>query len=98
MAIGMEPRLCARETYRSNVPSQTLKEYYRWTITIPLLDHMLSEMDCQFSSHQQTAVTDLYLISFILVTKNLVEVTSTLAKLVEMYSNDPSSFQSEIHS
>ena len=46
--IGSEPslpRLCARRTHRSNIPSQTPKEYYRRTITIPLLDHTLSEMD-----------------------------------------------------
>ena len=47
-AVGTEPslpRVCARQTHRSNVPSQTPTEYYRRTITIPLLDHMLSEMD-----------------------------------------------------
>ena len=101
--IGTEPslpRLCARQTHRSNVPSQTPKEYYRRTITIPLLDHMLSEMDRRFSTHQQTAVTGLYLVPAILVTKTLEEATSTLVKLGDMYSNDlpnPSSLQSEIH-
>lgn len=44
-AVGTEPSLCARQTHRSNVPSQMPTEYYRRTITIPLLDHMLSEMD-----------------------------------------------------
>lgn len=102
-AIGAEPslpRLCARQTHRSNIPSQTPKEYYRRTITIPLLDHMLSEMDCRFSTHQQIAVTGLYLIPSILVNKTLVEATSILAKLGEMYDNDipdPNSLQSEIH-
>ena len=101
--IGAEPslpRLCARQTHRSNVPSQTPKEYYRRTITIPLLDHMLSEIDRRFSTHQQTAVTGLCLIPFLLVNKTLVEATSTIAKLGEMYDSDlpsPSSLQSEVH-
>ena len=94
------PKLTSRQTHRSNVSSQTPKEYYRRTITIPLLDHMLSEMDRRFSKHQQTAITGLYLVPSILVTKTLVEATSTLAKLSDMYSNNlpnPSSLQSEIH-
>ena len=43
IAIGTEPslpRLCTRQTHRSNVPAQTPKEYYRCTITMPLLDHI----------------------------------------------------------
>ena len=75
-AIGKEPslpRLCGRQTHRSNIPSQTPKEYYRLTITIPLLDHMLSEMASRFSKHQQTAVTGLLLVPSILVTNSLTE-------------------------
>ena len=38
-AIGTEPsvpRQCGRQMHCSNIPSQTPKEYYRQTITIPL--------------------------------------------------------------
>lgn len=99
-ATGTEPslpRLCGRQTHRSNVPSQTPKEYYR---RIPLLDHILSEMDRRFSTHQQTAVAGLSLVPSILVTKTLVETTSMVTKLGDMYSNDlpnPTCLQSEIH-
>ena len=61
---------------------------------------MLSETVYHFSVHQQTAVTGLYLVLSILVTKTLVEATSTLAKFGDLYSKDlpnPSSLQSEIH-
>ena len=101
--VGTEPslpRICARQTHRSNVSFQTPTEYYRRTITISLLYHMLSEMNRQFSTHQQTAVTGLYLVPSVLVSKTLVVVKSTLAKLGDMYSNDhpnPSSLRSEIH-
>ena len=102
-ACGAEPslpRLCARQTHRYNIPSQTPTEYYRRTITIPLLDHTLSEIDRRFSTHQQTAVTGLHLIPSTLVCRTLVEATSVVAKLGEMYGDDipdPSSLQSEIH-
>ena len=99
-AVGTEPslpRVCARQTHCSDISSQTPTEYYRRIIIIPLLDHMLSEMDCRFSTHQQTAVTSLYLVPSVLVSKTL---KSTLAKLGDMYSNylpNPTSLQSDIH-
>ena len=102
-AVGTEPslpRLCTGQTHCSNVPAQTPKEYYRHTITIPLLHHMLSEMDCRFNTHQQRAVTGLCLVPSILITKTLGEATSTLMKLGDMYTDDlpsPSSLNSEIH-
>ena len=102
-AIGKEPslpRLCGRQTHCSNIPSQTPKEYYRLTITIPLLDHMLSEMASRFSKHQQTAVTGLLLVPSILVTNSLTEAMSKLGQLGDMYRDDlpsPSSLESEIH-
>ena len=40
--------LCGRQTHRSNITSQTSKEYYRQTITIPLLNHIISEMIHRF--------------------------------------------------
>ena len=102
-AIGTQPslpRLCGRQTHRLNIPSQTPKEYYRRNITIPLVDHILSELASRFSKHQQTAVTGLMLIPSVLVTKTLAEVQSQLAQLRDMYSDDlpsPSSFKSEVH-
>ena len=46
------PRRCGRQTHCSNVPADTPSEYYCRTVSIPLLDHLLSEMDSHFSSHQ----------------------------------------------
>ena len=102
-AIGTQPslpRLCGRQTHRSNIPYQTPREYYRQNITIPLLDHILSELASRFSKHQQTAVTGLMLIPSVLVTKTLAEVQSRLAQLRDVYNDDlpsPSSFKSEVH-
>ena len=56
------PRQCGRQTHHSNVPAQNPTEYYRRTITIPILDHLLTEMEARFSKHQQTALNGLYLI------------------------------------
>jgi hypothetical protein len=71
------PRLCGRQRNRPNVPAQTPSEYYRLTISIPgpVLDHLLSEIEARFNKHQQTAVQGLYLISALLVSKALDEVS-----------------------
>ena len=50
------PRICGRQTHRTNVPAQTPSEFYRRTVTIPMLDHILSEIESRFSAHQKTAL------------------------------------------
>ena len=45
------PRRCGRQTHRSNIPAENPKEYFRRTITIPILDHLLAEMGTRFSKH-----------------------------------------------
>ena len=64
------PRLCGRQCHRSNTPAQELSEYYRRTITVPILDHLLSDLDTHFSIHQRTALYGLFLVPSVLVTKN----------------------------
>ena len=57
--VGTEPyvpRTCSRQTNQSNVPASTPSEYYCCSLSIPVIDHLLSEMQLRFSSHQQTAV------------------------------------------
>ena len=82
-------------------PAENPKEYFRRTITIPILDHLLAEMETRFSKHQQTAIYGLYLIPSIMTTKSLREITSKFTELEEMYGEDlphSSSLQSEVHS
>ena len=60
--VGEEPsvpRRCGRQCHCSNVPADTPCEYYCCCISIPVLDHLLSEMESCFSSHQQTALLGL---------------------------------------
>ena len=92
------PRTCGRQIHRSNVPAQTPSEFYRRTVTIPMLDHILSEIESRFSAHQKTALLGLYLIPSLLVSKTLEEVTDELTQLVKMYAGDlTDNFFSELH-
>ena len=46
--VGEEPRIprrCARQIQRNNVPATTPSEYYRRAISIPMVDHLESEIN-----------------------------------------------------
>ena len=63
--VGMEPsvpRRCSRQTHQSNVLADTPKESYCHTISIPVLDHLLSELRSRFGNHQKTALLGLTLV------------------------------------
>ena len=45
------PRRCARQIQRNNVPATTPLEYYKRAISIPMLDHLESEIN-QFSLYR----------------------------------------------
>ena len=95
------PRLCVRQRHRSNVPATTPSEYYRRTITVPVLDHLLAELEKRFDKHQQTALQGFYLVPSLMVKKEMEHVSSKLLELGDLYAEDlpyPSSLQSELHS
>ena len=101
-SMGVEPslpRLCGRQQNRDNIPAQTPSQYHRRTVTIPVLDHLISEMNRRFSEHQKTAFLGLNLILSILVKKPLCEVESVLLPLESTYTSDlqDDSFKPELH-
>ena len=53
------PRRCSRQTARENHPGSTAEEYYRRSLAIPFLDHLISEIDTRFTSHSLTAMKSL---------------------------------------
>ena len=45
-SVGVQaalPRLCARQRNRANVPAENACDYYRRVISIPLLDHLITD-------------------------------------------------------
>ena len=94
------PRICGRQRHRASTPAASPTEYYRRTITIPILDHLLTELERRFSTHQKTAFQGLYLVPSVLVTEDLETVTSAVMKFGEQYAVDLpciSSLRSEVH-
>ena len=102
-SVDLEPaltRCCGCKQHRSNVPAENPSEYYCCTISIPLVDHLLSELEVRFNKHQQTALQGLFLVASVLTTKSLEEAVSKISPLADMYRHDlpfPDSIESEIH-
>ena len=43
------PRVCKSQMYRDNIESRSPSEYFKRAVTIPFLDHILSEVNDRFS-------------------------------------------------
>ena len=44
------PRIAERQRHRANAPAVDPKEHYRVNVAVPFFDHIISELDDQFSS------------------------------------------------
>ena len=95
------PRICGRQSHRASTSSSSPSEYFKRTISIPLLDHLQVELEKRFSLHQKTAFQGLYLVPSLLVKECFQMVHDVLLKVGELYSGDLpniSSLRSEVHS
>ena len=50
IAVSM-PRVSGRLQHRPNPPSNSVEEYFKLSVTIPFLDHMLSDLTSRFAAH-----------------------------------------------
>ena len=82
--VGEEPRIprrCARQIQRNNVPATTPSEYYKRAISIPMLDHLESEINSCFTELQSTAAKGMSIVPATLC------VTTTAASVKELDKN-----------
>ncbi|KAF0723880.1 52 kDa repressor of the inhibitor of the protein kinase-like, partial [Aphis craccivora] len=73
------PRLSVKQTYRSNIPSDTVEDYYRKNTFIPLLDAIISDFDQRFDKN--TVPIEIVL-SFLLPKKTSQLHTEELQKVI----------------
>ena len=75
------------------------KHHWSTIESIPVIDHLLSEMESRFSAHHKTALLGLHLIPSILVTKAFNELEDVLKPLEALYASDlrDGSFSTELH-
>ena len=96
--VGVEesvPRLPGRQQHRHNNPATNSKDYYRVNLTIPLLDHMIGELDNRFDSDSSAVVAEfIKLLPAALYNKSASEklTADDFSQVLELYEDDlPSS-------
>ena len=88
------PRRCNR---RANVEAEIPEVYYRRSLTIPFLDHLLQELDDRFSSNAKVATLGLCLVpSVISKTDDWQTNVEDLASLYQIDLPAPLSLQTEL--
>ena len=93
------PRRCGIQTARSNMPGDTPEVYYKWTISIPFLDGLVSHLESRFSNFQKRAIMGMEFVPSVMVDKSIISANTT-ADVMEQYGEDipnPSGRETEIH-
>ena len=92
------PRICNRQTQRSNVEAYVPEVYYRRSMTAPFLDHLLQEMEDRFSTNAKVATLGLCLVPSTICKKD--DWQTHVNNLASLYQGDlpaPLSLQTELH-
>ena len=83
------PRLVSRQQHRSSIPSGTVKEYYKLNLMIPLLDHIILELDSRFDSESSARVVEfMKLIPSSLHDNTSCIQASDIPRLLALYEDD----------
>ena len=85
------PRITKRQVHRQNTPSSSVEEHFKLVITIPLVDHVISELEKRFD-HSLTVYHGLVLIPsrlFFLISKekNGNEIVLSWRKQLDTFVN-----------
>ncbi|XP_065668089.1 52 kDa repressor of the inhibitor of the protein kinase-like [Hydra vulgaris] len=60
----LKPRTCSIQKNRFNVPSESVSEYFKRAVTIPLIDHISTSISTRFKSETVAAYKGLSIIPF----------------------------------
>ena len=54
------PRLASRQQHRQNIRAQSISDYFRLNLTIPLLDHLITELSSRFNDTSSQATIEFF--------------------------------------
>ena len=91
------PRISRHQQHRSNYASQSPEEYFKVSVVIPFLDHLISELSIRFDNHTKQATLLQHLLpSIITETSN----PNDIEQAINLYRDDlpnPSIVDEELH-
>ena len=65
--VEVVPRVCSKQMLRENYPSNSSSEYYKLSLTIPLVDTVLGELKRRFEDNQTYVFSGFYGIPYVMV-------------------------------
>ena len=87
-----KPRSCAKQINRDNVPFSDISEYYKRTVTVPLLDNFVTDVNTRFNTEAVTAYQGLSVLPARVVRKEPIKSKSTWKEqffnFAEFYQDD----------
>jgi hypothetical protein len=88
------PRICTVQTTRENYPVSTGRDYYRVKLTIPLLDHLIEQIEFRFPSEMCNLYNGFYIIPGIFLMCKDVDWKTEFMKFVSAYKDDMPNYRS----
>ena len=84
------PRSCNRQVHRNNQRHSNCSEYYKYSITIPLVDHVAAHLQSYFSRSNITVTNGFYLVPYVLykANNNNVNWREKVWNFFKFYSTD----------
>ena len=82
------PRLCKKQTNRENVEADSPSEYYKRALTIPFLDHLITEVNQRFSMENCTVLNGFYIVPSVFLSCSGVSWKVKFMKFVKIYESD----------
>lgn len=87
------PRTCKVQTLRENYPAETPRDYYRFKLTIPLLDHLKEEIEDRFPPEMCNLYNGFYAVPSILLSCKGVCWKTEFLKFLSAYKEDMPSYR-----
>ena len=60
-------RICFKQIYFQNPKVESNSDYFRVTVTVPLLDHLMSDLEMRFPGNEITAYRGLHIIPYVML-------------------------------
>lgn len=80
------PRRAKTSFYRSNVPAESVEDYYKRSVFIPFIDHFSAQLDLRFINHKNTFSGFSCLIKFNEIDSTIDE--ECFKNLIQTYTDD----------
>ena len=87
LSVSVEkPRVARKMQFRANPPSDTVEDYFKRALAIPLVDSLIVELNCRFESVSQNVVKLLYLVPSVCATCDVTNkmVTTKVTVIINL--------------